>query len=133
MQQQIILEQLALPVRIGIHDFELVKAQPYLVDIALSITGGYTCSHDEISETVNYDKLRDDVTSYLTTRHFNLQETVVQGIVAIAFALDHRVQAVEVNARKTTVYPDCAAVGLRYQVSREDLQALNWPNPLTTT
>lgn len=120
MRKEIRLESLTLLVSIGIHDFELAEPQEYLIDITLVISSDYHCFRDDIGEAVDYDKLRTRVKKYLAAKHFNLQETVVQDVIAISFAVDERIEEVEVYARKPTVYPDCRSVGLRYRVGRKE-------------
>lgn len=120
MNKWIRLSGLTLDVSIGIHDFELREAQPYKVHIALQLVNSYYASCDSIEETVDYDRLRSQVLNYLTSRHFNLQETVVQDIISICFKLDARVIAVDVSTAKTSVYPDCDAVGLNYIATRSE-------------
>jgi dihydroneopterin aldolase len=114
------LTGLRLQVSIGIHDFEKVAPQPYQLDIGLAIGPGYRTHHDSITETVDYDALRSEVSALVRSRHFNLQETLVQDVIDICFRLDPRVQGVDLRSAKTTVYPDCDSVGLHYRMSRAD-------------
>jgi dihydroneopterin aldolase len=59
----------------------------------------------------------------MRSRHFNLQETLMQEVINICFALDGRVCAVDVRSAKTAVYPDCNSVGLRYSMTRAEWHA----------
>jgi dihydroneopterin aldolase len=108
-------------VSIGIHPFEKSGPQPFQLNIGLRLQDGYRTSHDSLAETVDYDALRARVSAYLGSRHFNLQETVMQDVIDICFALDGRITAVDVSTAKTAVYPDCDAIGLHYKVAR-----VNW-------
>ena len=125
MEKWIRLLGLRLQVSIGIHDFEKKKPQPYKMDIGLLLDAGYRTYHDAISETVDYDALRSRVSVHLGSRHFNLQETVIQEVIDICFEIDPRIRAVDVSTAKTAVYPDCDAVGLHYQVTRADWQVVS--------
>ena len=120
MKKWIRLDGLKIYVSIGIHDFEKKEPQPYRLDIGLELTPGYQTFHDAISETVDYDALRSRVLAHLGSRHFNLQETVIQDVMGICFGIDARVTAVDVRTAKTAVYPDCDAVGLHFQASRNE-------------
>lgn len=120
MEKWIRLTGLGLQVSIGIHDFEKAAPQPYQLDIGLAIGPRYRTQHDSISETVDYDALRSQVSALVRSRHFNLQETLVQEVIDICFRLDARVQGVDVRSAKTAVYPDCESVGLHYQMSRAE-------------
>lgn len=120
MQKWIRLEGLGLQVSIGIHAFERQAPQPYRLDIGLQLDSTYQTLNDAITETVDYDALRLRVLAHLGSRHFNLQETLIQDVISLCFALDTRIMAVDVRSAKTAVYPDCAAVGLHYQVARTE-------------
>ena len=120
MEKWIRLEGLRLAVSVGIHDFEQVGPQPYQLDIGLRLVEHYRTMRDSIVETVDYDKLRSSVTTYLQSRHFNLQETFIQDTIGLCFALDNRIIAVDIKTSKTSVYPDCNAVGLHYVLSRDE-------------
>lgn len=114
------MDGLKLAVSIGIHDFERTGPQPYLLDIGLQLSEGYRSFHDSLDETVDYDALRSLVSAHLESRHFNLQETLMQDVITICFALDIRVIAVDIRTHKTTVYPNCNSVGLHYQIERAE-------------
>ena len=120
MQKWIRLIGLSLNVSIGIHDFERSGPQPYRLDIALQLVNSYRTVNDAIDETVDYDRLRAMISNHLKSKHFNLQETVIQDVVSICFELDERVMTVDVQAAKTAVYSDCDAVGLHYIVARNE-------------
>lgn len=120
MQKWIRLNGLKLDVSIGIHEFEKIGPQPYRVELGLQIQNDYWTRNDSIAETVDYDRLREQVKAHLSSRHFNLQETVIQAVIAICFDLDERVVAVDVRTSKTAVYPDCDSVGLHYVATRQE-------------
>lgn len=120
MEKWIRMRGLRLSVAIGIHEFEKVAPQSYVLDIDLRLPDDFSTYHDAISETVNYDALRERVKLHLASKHFNLQETLMQDVVSICFGLDERVIAVSVVVGKTTVYDDCDFVGLHYAVARSE-------------
>lgn len=120
MEKWIRLQGLRLELSIGIHDFERAGPQAYLIDISLGLSADYVTHRDEIEETVDYDTLRTRVVQHATSKHFNLQETLIQDVVRICFDLDPRVQTVDVTTGKTSVYPDCDMVGLHYIVQRAE-------------
>jgi dihydroneopterin aldolase len=123
MDKWIELVALQLPVSIGIHAFEKTGPQPFRLDLRLALDPDYRTRHDAISETVDYDALRAQVSALVRSRHFNLQETLVQEVIDICFGLDTRVRAVDVRSAKTAVYPDCDSVGLHYRMTRAEWRA----------
>ena len=123
MDKWIELAALQLPVYIGINAFEKTGPQPFRLDLRLAIEDNYRTRQDLIAETVDYDALRAQVSALVRSRHFNLQETLMQEVIDICFALDGRVRAVDVRSAKTAVYPDCDSVGLHYSMTRAEWRA----------
>jgi len=99
-------------VRIGVHAHERQAAQRMWFDIDLCVKLDHApAARDHISQTVDYDFVRDTVAHEVGTRHHELQETLCD---AIAHALLQRsaVHAVRVATRKPDIYPDSDSVGV---------------------
>jgi dihydroneopterin aldolase len=110
--RRIFLHGFSLEVSIGFHDFEREAPQRVIIDVDLFVPDAHsTPQQDEVAEVVDYDFIRSAVAELARSRHFNLQETLVDGIVALCLAR-HEVRAVRVSTRKPDVYPDCACVGV---------------------
>lgn len=108
--RRIFLRNLTVLCSIGIHPAEREAPQRVLVNIDLYVQGGAP-DRDSIDQVVDYDFLREEVRRLAASRHFNLQETLVE---AIAETCLHRrdVLAARVSTEKPDVYPDCDSVGL---------------------
>lgn len=106
----IYLRDYALTCSIGIHDFERAAPQRVLVNIELFLKP-HTPEADEIDQVLDYDFLRERIAAFAMGKHFNLQETLLDGILAICLA-PATVLGARVRTEKPDVYPDCAAVGL---------------------
>ena len=72
---------------------------------------GVTAREDHVSEVIDYDFIRREIHEWACSRHFNLQETLLDGIVDICFA-QPAVRAVCASTEKPDVYPDCRTVGI---------------------
>lgn len=120
MIKTICLQGLRLPVSIGIHEVERQKPQEYVIDVVVGLVPTYRVTNDLLEQAVDYDILRERVIETLSSRHWNLQETVADQLIQIAFDLDDRVESVDIQVRKTRIYPDCDSVGLRYALSRQE-------------
>lgn len=107
----ILLENLALDVDIGFHDFEIGKPQRLLVSIDVGIDLDHWPASDSGEESWNYDKLRTGVHQLCAGRRFNLQETLAQEIWDMIVALPG-VTRLKIALRKPDVYPDAEAVGV---------------------
>jgi dihydroneopterin aldolase len=112
------LRDFVIEVRIGIHDFERAGAQRLTIGIELDIDPALLPSRDDIVGTFDYDWVRDEVKLLAASRHFELQETLVQAIVA-RLASRPEIERVVVETAKPDVYPDVAAVGCRIEARRQ--------------
>jgi dihydroneopterin aldolase len=110
--RRIFLHEFSLELSIGFHDFEREAPQRVIIDVDLFVPMAHsTAINDEVSEVLDYDFIRRGVIGWARSRHFNLQETLVDGIVALCFE-QPSVRAVRVRTQKPEVYPDCRAVGI---------------------
>ncbi|WP_294197798.1 dihydroneopterin aldolase [uncultured Sphingomonas sp.] len=104
----IILEDLAVQMRLGIHPHE---AAPQRVLVSVRLTVDYTDppAADTIDQVLDYDRIRDGIHALVSGEGFALQETLVERVAALCLA-DARVREVRVRSMKPDVYPD-ARVG----------------------
>ena len=107
----ILLENLALDVDIGFHDFEIGKPQRLLVSIDVGVDLDHWPASDSGEESWNYDKLRTGVHQLCAGRRFNLQETLAQEIFDMV-ASRPGVAGLTITLRKPDVYPDARSVGV---------------------
>jgi dihydroneopterin aldolase len=99
-------------VRIGIHEFERDAPQRIWFDVDLCVKLDLApAAKDDISETVDYDFVRETIFEHIGDRHHELQESLCD---AICDALLQRqdIHAVRVATRKPDVYLDSASVGV---------------------
>ena len=120
--RRIFLNDFALDVSIGFHDFELKAHQRVLINVDLFVPlAQSTPLRDARDEIVDYDFVRSELTRLARSRHFNLQETLIDGIVALLLA-NPAVRAVRVSTEKPDVYQDCRTVGIEVFRFREPAQ-----------
>lgn len=104
----IILDDLAVAMRLGIHPHEATP-QRVLLSVHLTVEYGRTPEADDIAEVLDYDGIRDGVHALAAGGGFALQETLVERVAALCLA-DPRVREVRVRSMKPDVFPD-ARVG----------------------
>lgn len=109
--RKIALEDLALEIDIGFHEYEIGRPQRLLVSIEVWLEEGFFAAADDPARAWDYDLLRTGVAELVRGRRFNLQETVVREIYEL-IAARRGVSALRVRSRKPDVYPDCAGVGV---------------------
>lgn len=118
--RRIFLHRYAVDCSIGVHAFERSGPQRLLIDIDLYVRPRPAGEADAIDTVLDYDFLREEVAALACSRHFELQETLLEAIAGICLAKP-AVLAARVSTEKPDVYPDCAAVGVELFVTREGL------------
>ncbi len=110
--RRIFLKDLSIDASIGFHDFEKQARQRVLVSVDLFLPIEQSTSpHDDVADVLDYDFIRESIVAIAQSRHFNLQETLIDEISALCLA-QPRIQAVRVESQKPDVYPDCKTVGI---------------------
>jgi dihydroneopterin aldolase len=104
--RKIFIRDFRLPVSIGIHDFEKKKPQTVVVNVELVLAPPRKALNDRIANVLNYDKVHDGILALASSRHFNLQETLVEAILDLCLAYPEVVEA-RVSTEKPDVYKDC--------------------------
>jgi dihydroneopterin aldolase len=110
--RRLFLRDHALPVRIGVHDFEQGSAQRLLVNVELFVPlADSTPRADRLEEVVDYDFVRQVIAERAAQGHIGLQETLCDDLAARLLA-HPGVRAVRVSTEKPDVYADCRGVGV---------------------
>ena len=110
--RRIFLHDLSLQASIGFHPHELAARQQVLINVDLFVPIAVSTSQtDHVGEVLDYDLIRQGILDWAGSRHFNLQETLLDGIVDICLA-QPTVRAVRASTQKPDVYPDCRTVGI---------------------
>lgn len=103
---RIFIRDLTLEVSIGIYDFELARPQPVVINVDLLLAAGGKAANDRIDNVLNYDVVHDGIVELAKSRHFNLQETLVEAILDLCMAQRQVIEA-RVSTEKPDVYKDC--------------------------
>ena len=109
--RKIILEDYALNVDIGFHEFEIGTPQRLLVTVEVWIDAASFPTDDRVASAWNYDLLHREIARLAKSRRFNLQETIAREIYDLV-AARRGVVALRVATRKPDIYADCAGVGV---------------------
>ena len=101
-----------VPVRIGVHAHERQGAQRMWFDVDLCVKLAQApADRDHISQTLDYDFVREVIAQAVGQQHHELQETLCDAVLVAVLARPE-VQAARVATRKPDVYPDSASVGV---------------------
>ena len=104
--RRIFIRDFRLQVSIGIHDFEKEAAQTVVVNVDLRLAPPGQAHNDRIANVLNYDTVHDGIATLAKSRHFNLQETLVEAILDLCLLQPGVVEA-RVSTEKPDVYKDC--------------------------
>jgi dihydroneopterin aldolase len=106
MERRIFIRDLRLQVSIGIHDFEKDGPQTVVVNVDLLLDSAEAAHGDRIANVLNYDVVHDGIVALAKSRHFNLQESLVEAILDLCLAQPGVIEA-RVSTEKPDVYKDC--------------------------
>ncbi len=95
---------------LGVHAHEKAKKQLVVINVDLYFDATIPSHDDQIKSVVDYDFLRTEIERISQQRHFNLQETLCEEILAICLG-KQGVLAARISTEKPEAYPDCDAVG----------------------
>ena len=105
-ERRIFIRDLRLQVSIGIYDFELARPQAVVINVDLLLAEPERAADDSIDNVLNYDIIHDGIVGLAGSRHFNLQETLVEEILDLCLAQPQVAEA-RVSTEKPDVYKDC--------------------------
>jgi dihydroneopterin aldolase len=105
-ERRLFIRDFKLQVSIGIHDFEKKAPQTVVISVDLVLAAPDKAHNDRIANVLNYDTVHDGIVALAKSRHFNLQETLVEAILELCLAQPGVVEA-RVSTEKPDVYKDC--------------------------
>lgn len=105
-ERRIFIRDFRLQVSIGIHDFEKEGPQTVVVNVDLLLEPAAGAHGDRIANVLNYDVVHDGIVTLAKSRHFNLQETLVEAVLDLCLSQPGVVEA-RVSTEKPDVYKDC--------------------------
>lgn len=110
--RRLFLRNIEVSMNIGAHDFEKQAPQRVIINVDLYVPMALsTPSQDQLNEVVDYDFVRRIITTKISQKHIQLQETLCDALAA-EFLAHPEVVLVRVSTEKPDVYPDCQAVGV---------------------
>lgn len=105
---------LTVQAAIGIHDHELGRLQPLIVDAELDLTPHHV---DRLADTYNYEGVADAAQALVAEGHVGLVETFAERL-ARALMDDERVRRVHVTVAKPEAIAGAQAAGCVVILSR---------------
>lgn len=108
----IVIDQLEFDAIIGIYPHEREQVQPLRMDMRLGVTPIHLAAQsDDISTTVDYQRVCETVMALAQTGAFNLVETLAERCADALFAA-FPVQAIQLSVSKPLALPYARGVGV---------------------
>jgi dihydroneopterin aldolase len=109
---RVLIRDLELLARIGVHGHEQGKLQPVRINIAL--TGDIDPLNDRLENAIDYEAVADKVRAIIAAGHINLAETLAERIATACFE-DKRVKHVSVRVEKLHALAGADAAGVEIE------------------
>lgn len=110
-EQRLIVRDLVLRCRIGIHPHERRDSQRVRINLQLEIGEPAAPAEDRIDAVLSYEDIVNGVKEITGAGHINLVETLADRIADLCLA-DHRVRRVAVRVEKPDAIDEAASVGV---------------------
>jgi dihydroneopterin aldolase len=108
----VLIRDLELLARIGVHGHEQGKLQPVRINIALTAEIG--SSGDRLENAVDYEAVAEKIRGLVAAGHINLAETLAERIAAGCFE-DKRVKHARIRVEKLHALPGAEAAGVEIE------------------
>lgn len=109
---QIFIQNLLIPAKIGVFEHEKRAPQVIAVDITLTVDTRAAALSGLLQDTLDYKQLTDQIAAHCLAQHIELVETLAQQLADICLT-DHRVQDVTICLGKPQAIAQAASVGVR--------------------
>jgi 7,8-dihydroneopterin aldolase/epimerase/oxygenase len=105
---------------IGIHDSELHRPQPLVIDIQAGLPRARACDTDHIADTIDYGVVRERLHVLLQDHGVTLLEAFAEKVAQLLLS-EFRAAWVRVKVVKPQKFPDVEAVGVQIERQASDL------------
>jgi dihydroneopterin aldolase len=109
---RVLIRDLELLARIGVHGHEQGKPQPVRINIWL--TGEIDLAGDTLPNAIDYEAVADRIRAIIAAGHVNLAETLAERIAQACFE-DARVRHARVRVEKLHALAGAAAAGVEIE------------------
>ena len=110
-KRKVLINDLALLMSIGIHDFEKIKKQEVKFNINIDINPLLAPIENELNSIVNYETVVKDVTRLTKNKHYELLETLAEDIFFILFK-NTNIKKIKLKIEKTQIIKNTSSVGI---------------------
>ncbi|MDI2089805.1 dihydroneopterin aldolase [Commensalibacter oyaizuii] len=112
--RRIFIRDLVLLARIGVYSFEQEKDQRLQINISVGVIEEKGIGIDDLTRTVSYEDIVNQVKTIVQTNHFQLVETLAETIVEAILA-DKRIYVVRIMLEKLDIIQEAKGVGVEIE------------------
>ncbi|PGH55742.1 dihydroneopterin aldolase [Azospirillum palustre] len=123
---ELFLENVVLPCRIGVFDYERDAPQRVRIDLLLQVRQDGAQFSDDIGDVLSYDDLLSGLKRILMDEHTNLVEMLAEKIARMCLAHE-QVQSARVSVAKLDIYDGVAVPGIRLERTRDQMPGQSPP------
>ena len=116
-KRKVLISDLTLLMSIGIHDFEKIEKQEVKFNINIDINPLLTPIKNKLNSIVNYETVIKDVTRLTKNKHYELLETLAEGIFFILFK-NTNIKKIKLKIEKTQIIKNTSSVGVEITKKR---------------
>ena len=120
---RITLRDFEIHLRLGLHAWERHDERPTRLLVSVELSLPLARYYAEAGGYLNYDPIRTFLAGWASRPHTEYIETLAEDLLDFLFAKTPAARAC-VDLRKPDIFKDAAAVGVSYDVSREDWAGL---------
>jgi dihydroneopterin aldolase len=110
----VFIEGLSGQTVIGIHDSELHRPQPVVIDLYAGVPRSRACDSDRIEDTIDYSVVRERVVQLLREHRIQLLEAFAEAIAAILIE-EFGARWARVKVIKPNKFDDVRSVGVQIE------------------
>lgn len=113
----IVIRDLRVEVRIGIHRREQHVLQTVSIDLEIGVPGTTVFATDKVADTIDYEQVALKIKALATSQHFRLVETFADRIASVLLH-DFGAPWVKVSAAKMGILANARYVGVTIERRR---------------
>jgi 7,8-dihydroneopterin aldolase/epimerase/oxygenase len=113
----VIIRDLRVEARIGIHKRERHIEQTVSIDLDIGLPGDAVFASDKVADTVDYEQAANAIRALAQSQHFRLVETLADRI-AMVLTADFGAPWVKVSVAKIGILPNAKFVGVTIERRR---------------
>jgi len=113
----IFLDQVSAQTKLGVPEWERLKAQTVLLDIEISYDLSKSCQSDAIEDTIDYGLVVNRIRDTLTEHSFKLVEALAEHVCQLILN-EFKAENVKIKVAKPAILPGLKALGVTIQRSK---------------